>query len=152
MLNMLYSLQECFTQVRSFIFVAGLEEVTEVFKRHEINVAIDKILKDAGIDYNAATDYGRTLREFKHRYVDILNRQTTVIVIGDGRSNYTNPEERILAEMRERSRRLIWLNPETPQFWCTGDSEMRAFQAVCDEVRPCQNLNQLLAFITSLVL
>jgi uncharacterized protein with von Willebrand factor type A (vWA) domain len=152
MLNMLYSLQECFTQVRSFIFVAGLEEVTEVFKRHEINLAIDKILKEAGIDYNAATDYGKTFREFKRRYMDILNRQTTVIVIGDGRSNYTNPEERILEEMRERSRRLIWLNPETPQFWYTGDSEMRVFQTVCDEVRPCQNLNQLLAFITSLVL
>ncbi len=152
MLNMLYSLQECFTQVRSFIFVAGLEEVTEVFKRHEINLAIDKILKEAAIDYNAATDYGKTFRDFARRYMDILNRQTTLIVIGDGRCNYSHPEERVLEKMRERSRRLIWLNPETEQFWNTGDSEMKTFAAVCDEVRPCQNLNQLLAFITSLVL
>jgi uncharacterized protein with von Willebrand factor type A (vWA) domain len=54
--------------------------------------------------------------------------------------------------MRARSRRLIWLNPEASQFWYTGDSEMRAFEGVCDEVRPCQNLIQLLEFITSLVL
>jgi hypothetical protein len=152
MLNMLYSLQGCFAQVRSFIFVAGLQEVSDVFKQHTVNPAIEKILKDADIDYNAATDYGRTLREFRQRYLDILNRQTTLIIIGDGRCNYTDPQEGILAEMRARCRRLVWLNPEASQFWYTGDSEMRVFEAVCDEVRPCQNLNQLLAFITALVL
>ena len=152
MLNMLYSLQGCFAQVRSFIFVAGVQEVSEVFKQHAVNPAIEKILKDADIDYNAATDYGRTFREFRQRYLDILNRQTTLIIIGDGRCNYTDPQEGILAEMRARCRRLIWLNPEARQFWYTGDSEMRVFESVCGEVRPCQNLNQLLAFITALVL
>jgi uncharacterized protein with von Willebrand factor type A (vWA) domain len=152
MLNMLYSLQECFTQVRSFVFVAGLEEVTSIFEDHEINQAIEKILKEADIDYNAATDYGLTFRQFQKKYLDILNKKTTLIIIGDGRSNYSNPEEQILDEMRERSRRVIWLNPETPYFWYTGDSEMRTYQAYCHEVRPRQNLNQLLNFIKSLVL
>jgi uncharacterized protein with von Willebrand factor type A (vWA) domain len=152
MLNMLYSLQECFTQVRSFVFVAGLEEVTKVFEDCEINQAIEKILRDINIEYNAATDYGLTLRQFKKRYLDILNKKTTLIIIGDGRSNYGNPEDQILDEMRQRSRRVIWLNPETQYFWYTGDSEMRTYQACCDEVRLCQNLNQLLDFIKSLVL
>jgi uncharacterized protein with von Willebrand factor type A (vWA) domain len=152
MLNMLYSLQECFTQVRSFVFVAGLAEVTKVFENFEINQAIEKVLREANIEYNAATDYGLTLRQFKKHYLDILNKKTTLIIIGDGRSNYGNPEEQILEEMRERSRRVIWLNPETQYFWYTGDSEMRTYQAYCDEVRPCQNLNQLLDFIKSLVL
>jgi len=84
--------------------------------------------------------------------MDILNKKTTLIVIGDGRSNYTDPEVPILEAMRGRSRRLVWLNPETEQFWATGDSEMRALAAVCDTVRPCQNLKQLTDFITSLVL
>jgi uncharacterized protein with von Willebrand factor type A (vWA) domain len=152
MLNMLYSLQECFTQVRSFVFVAGLDEVTDVFEDYEINQAIEKILKEANIEYNAATDYGLTFRQFKTRYMDMLNKKTTLIIIGDGRTNYANPEERILDEMRERSRRVIWLNPETRYFWYTGDSEMRTYMPYCDEVRPCQNLNQLLDFIESLVL
>jgi uncharacterized protein with von Willebrand factor type A (vWA) domain len=152
MLNMLYSLQDCFTQVRSFVFVAGLDEVTGVFKDCEINQAIDKALKEANIEYNAATDYGLTFRQFKKDYMDILNKKTTLIIIGDGRSNYSNPEEQILDDMRERCRRVIWLNPETRYFWYTGDSEMRAYQACCNEVRPCQNLNQLLEFIQSLVL
>jgi uncharacterized protein with von Willebrand factor type A (vWA) domain len=152
MLNMLYSLQECFTQVRSFVFVAGLEEVTNIFEDNEINQAIEKILKEVDIEYNAATDYGLTFRQFKKNYMDILNKKTTLIIIGDGRSNYSNPEDQILNEMRERSRRVIWLNPETPYFWYSGDSEMRTYQAYCHEVRPCQNLNQLLDFIKSLVL
>jgi hypothetical protein len=152
MLNMLYSLQECFTQVRSFIFVAGLEEVTSIFKDCEINQAIEKVLREASIEYNAATDYGLTLRQFKKQYMDILNKKTTLIIIGDGRTNYSNPQDQILEEMRERSRRLIWLNPETRHFWYTGDSEMRTYQTCCDEIRPCQNLNQLLDFIKSLVL
>jgi hypothetical protein len=152
MLNMLYSLQECFTQVRSFVFVAGLEEVTNIFEDCEINLAIEKVLREVNIEYNAATDYGLTLRQFKQHYLDILNKKTTVIIIGDGRTNYGNPEEQILEVIRERSRRVIWLNPETQYFWHTGDSEMRTYQAYCDEVRPCQNLNQLLDFIKSLVL
>ena len=152
MLNMLYSLQECFTQVRSFVFVAGLDEVSQVFDDHEINQAIDKVLKEADIEYNAATDYGLTFRQFQKDHMDIINKKTTFIIIGDGRTNYSNPEEQILDEIRERSRRVIWLNPETEQFWYTGDSEMRTYQACCHEVRPCQNLNQLLDFITSLVL
>jgi uncharacterized protein with von Willebrand factor type A (vWA) domain len=152
MLNMLYSLQECFTQVRSFVFVAGLDEVTQIFEDHEINQAIEKVLKEADIEYNAATDYGLTFRQFQKEYLDIINKKTTFIIIGDGRTNYSNPEEHILDEIRERSRRVIWLNPETEQFWYTGDSEMRTYQAYCHEVRPCQNLNQLLDFITSLVL
>jgi len=152
MLNMLYSLQECFTQVRSFVFVAGLDEVTNIFEDHEINQAIEKILKEADIEYNAATDYGITFRQFKKNYLDILNKKTTLIIIGDGRSNYSNPEDQILEEMQEKCRRLIWLNPETPYFWYSGDSEMRTYQAYCHEVRPCQNLNQLLEFIKSLVL
>jgi uncharacterized protein with von Willebrand factor type A (vWA) domain len=152
MLNMLYSLQECFTQVRSFVFVAGLDEVTQIFEDHEINQAIDKVLKEANIEYNAATDYGLTFRQFQNEYMDIINKKTTFIIIGDGRTNYSNPEEHILDEIRERSRRVIWLNPETQQFWHTGDSEMRTYQTCCHEVKPCQNLNQLLDFITTLVL
>lgn len=152
MLNMLYSLQECFTQVHSFVFVAGLDEVTHVFEDLDVNQAIEKILKEADIEYNAATDYGLTFRQFKNGHMDILNKKTTLVIIGDGRTNYGNPEAGILDEMRDRSRRVIWLNPETPYFWYTGDSEMRTYMEYCDEVRPCQNLNQLLEFIESLVL
>jgi uncharacterized protein with von Willebrand factor type A (vWA) domain len=152
MLNMLYSLQECFDRVRSFVFVAEVAEVTRFFDSHAVEQAIEKVLTEAGINYGASTDYGLTLRQFRRLHLDAVNKKTTVIVIGDGRSNYANPEGPVLEEIRDRCRRLIWLNPETEQFWYTGDSEMRTYQGICNEVRPCRNLNQLSAFIKDLVL
>ena len=152
MLGMLYSLQECFTKVRSFVFVAGLHDVTETFENNEVNQAVEKILEQTNINYNEGTDYGATFRHFRRDYMDTLNKKTTLIIIGDGRSNYCNPEGEILGEMRDRCRRVIWLNPESEMFWDSGDSEMRTFQAYCHEVRPCRNLNQLLDFIKELVL
>ncbi|MCJ7773154.1 MAG: VWA domain-containing protein, partial [Desulfobacterales bacterium] len=85
-------------------------------------------------------------------YMDALNKKTTLIIIGDGRSNYTNPEAEILGEMKERCRRVIWLNPETMRFWYTGDSEIKTYEPYCNELRQCQNLNQLVDFIKDLVL
>ena len=138
MLNMLYALQDCFDRVRSFVFVAGLAEVTRLFDQYAIDVAIAKVLTDSDLCLEAATNYGLTLRQFEVGYMDALNKKTTVIVIGDGRSNYGNPEEQILEAIRDRSRRLIWLNPESEAFWYTGDSEMRTYEALCNEVRPAK--------------
>ena len=152
MLNMLYSLQECFLQVRSFIFVAELEEVTKIFEKYEINQAIDKALKEADINYNTSTNYGTTFRMFKRQHLDVLNKKTTLIIIGDGRTNYANPEESIFREMKDRCRRVIWLNPESTRFWHTGDSRMSTYAEHCSEVRHCQNLTQLVDFIKTLVL
>ena len=152
MLNVLYSLQECFAEVRSFIFVAGVAEVTQVFKDNEVNQAIDKILKEADLEYNVPTDYGQTLRKFRSAYLDILDKRTTLIIIGDARSNYLHPQELILGEMRERCRRVIWINPEPQTLWYTGDSEMRAYEPYCHELRAVRTLNQLMEFVEELVL
>nr|HOO45355.1 VWA domain-containing protein [Deltaproteobacteria bacterium] len=152
MLNILYSLQECFTKVNSFVFVSGLAEVTDIFENEEINNAIEKVLKEVDIDYNAQTDYGETFRHFKADYMDILNNKTTLIIIGDARTNYYHPEDRILAEMREKCRRVIWLNPEPEKSWNTGDSEMYSYKPYCHEIRACRNLNQLVCFVEELVL
>ncbi|MDD5712416.1 MAG: VWA domain-containing protein [Smithellaceae bacterium] len=152
MLSMVYSLHECFTRVNSFVFVSGIAEVTEIFDNNEVNLAIDKVLKEADIEYLTSTDYGETLRQFKENYMDCLNKKTTLIIIGDARTNYSNPEERILGEMREKCRRVIWLNPEPEQYWYSGDSEMSSYRPYCHELRPCRNLNQLTEFIEELVL
>ena len=75
-----------------------------------------------------------------------------MIIIGDGRSNYMNPRVDVLNELRKKCRRIIWLNPEPLVFWDKGDSDMRLFRKYCHEIRPCQNLNQLWAFVEDLVL
>lgn len=152
MLNLLYSLQDCFDKVNSFVFVNQLTNVTQTFEEHDINEAIRLIMEDENVYYHAPTDYGETFRNFKKDHMDLLTKKTTLIIVGDGRSNYMNPEDGILGQMRDRCRRVIWLNPEPENLWGTGDSEMRAYTHHCHEVRPCRNVNQLITFIEELVL
>ncbi len=158
MLNVLYALQECFSKVRSFVFVAELVEVTKYFEKigedrlNTVNLAIETILNKNIININEHTDYGSAFSSFKKRYLNILNHKTTVIIMGDGRSNYLNPQAHILGQIRERCRRIIWLNPEPCNTWRSGDSEIFAYKSHCHEIRTCMNLNHLTEFIKELVL
>jgi len=152
MLHLLYSLQDQFSKVRSFVFVDRLGEVTACFERYEVNTAVDKALREAGIPYHRYTDYGSVFREFCERHIEAVNRRTTLIVIGDGRNNFFLPGEEYLERIRARVRRVIWLNPESRGFWKVGDSMMHRYAKHCDEVRECRNLEQLTAFVNDLAL
>lgn len=152
MLNLLYSLQDCFDKVHSFVFIDHLTDVTDIFEEQEISGAIRTVLENADVRYNAPTDYGETFRHFKRECMDILTKKTTLIIVGDGRTNYMHPEDAILGEMRERCRRVIWLTPEPENLWGTGDSEINSYKNHCHEVRVCRNVNQLITFIEELVL
>jgi len=152
MLNLLYALQDCFDKVNSFVFIDQLSEVTSIFEENEINEAIRLVLEKSDVNFNASTDYGETLRNFKKNYMELLTKKTTLIIVGDGRTNYMNPEDAILGQMRERCRRVIWLNPEQENLWGSGDSEIMSYMPHCHEVRQCRNVNQLFTFIEELIL
>jgi uncharacterized protein with von Willebrand factor type A (vWA) domain len=152
MLGILYALQSCFARVNSFVFIDRPINMTRVFDAHDVNTAVKKILKDPRINTSARTDYGLTFQTFRDEYLGHLDKKTTLIVMGDGRSNYLNPREPVLELLRERCRRLVWLNPEQERFWGTGDSEMPRYRNYCNEARACGNLNQLIDFIQELIL
>jgi len=152
MLNMIYSLQDCFSGVTSFAFVCAPTNITDIFDKNEVNQAIEKIMTQTDITFDALTDYGEVFYQFHRDYLHLLNKRTTLIIVGDGRSNYHHPRENLLEAMRARCRRVVWLNPEPEEFWNSGDSEMLTYMAYCHEARPCRNLNQLIDFIEDLML
>lgn len=152
MLHLLYSLQDQFDKVRSYVFVDQLGEVTGFFERQEVDEAIETALNSADIPYNRYTDYGSVFKEFCEEHMDAVNRKTTFIVIGDGRNNFFFPGDDHLARIRTRARRVIWLNPESRGFWKFGDSMMHRYSKNCDEVRECRNLKQLIEFVNQLTL
>lgn len=151
MLHFLYALQECFSQIRSFIFISDLAEITDFFKDQPVGEALDNVMNHADINYNDYTDYGMAFQSFKDDYLSILNSRTTLIILGDGRTNYQNPQGGILSLFREKTRRIIWLNPEPAKAWFTGDSEMRTYKKHCHEIFTCMNLAHLEAFIRRIV-
>ena len=150
MLSFIYALQGQVRKTHAFAFINHLEYISEDFNGKEGNAAIDSILRrmPAG-SYN--TDLGWSLNNFYDDYLDTLNGQTTLIVVGDGRNNYNDPRLDLFKEMSRRSSRTLWLSPEPPELWGTGDSDMPGYAAVCDSVLKISNLKELTSAIDHLM-
>jgi uncharacterized protein with von Willebrand factor type A (vWA) domain len=151
MLQFVYSLQDLYSRVRSFIFVSEIGEITHLFEENEINEAIDQALTGNVINVFAHSDFGRAFRTFHRDYIAAINGKTTVIVLGDARNNYNLPHEWVLKEVQNRAKQVIWLNPENRMTWGFGDSEMDRYLPYCDMVEECRNLNQLYKVIDRLI-
>ncbi len=151
MLQFVYSLQDLYSRVRSFIFVAETGEITRLFEENDIHEAIELALRGNIINVFAHSDFGRAFKIFHRDYLTAVNKRTTVIVLGDARNNYNLPNEWVLREIRLRAKQVIWLNPESKMTWGFGDSEMERYRPFCDLVEECRNLNQLYRVIDRLV-
>jgi uncharacterized protein with von Willebrand factor type A (vWA) domain len=151
MLQFVYSVQDLYSRVRSFIFVADLGEVTKLFENNEIHAAIDLALRGNMINLYAHSDFGRAFKMFHRDFLSIINKRTTVLVLGDARNNYNLPHEWVLRDIRQRAKQIVWLNPESRLTWGFGDSEMDRYAPYCDLVEECRNLNQLYRVVDRLV-
>jgi uncharacterized protein len=151
MLQFVYSVQDLYSRVRSFIFVADLGEVTRLFEDNEIHAAIDLSLRGNIINIYAHSDFGRAFRSFHRDHLSVVNKRTTVLILGDARNNYNLPHEWVLRDLKQRAKQVFWLNPESKLTWGFGDSEMDRYSPYCDLVEECRNLNQLYRVIDKLV-
>jgi uncharacterized protein len=140
MLMFLYSLEEVMPNVRSFAFSSDLAEVTDIFRRNKLEDAIAKTLRDYA---SGSTNYTQAFADFRKLCMDDVDSRTTIIVLGDARNNYGDPRTEVLKEMYDRSKRMIWLNPEPRSVWYQGDSEMRRYSAYCHQVEECNSLMHL---------
>lgn len=152
MLELVYTLQELFARVRSFVFVSDLGEVTQLFSQFEIDRAIELAYGGSVIPVQANSNYGRALEIFATRHLDSVSSRTTVLVIGDARNNYNPPNAERLSEIRRRAKRLLWLNPELPGAWGFGDSAMRDYEPHVTRAVVAYNLESLRKVVDELVL
>ena len=140
LLMFLYSLTEVLPKVRAFAFSSDLGEVTRLFEQSDLETAIAKTMRDYG---NGSTDYGQMLEDFKSHCMRDVNNKTTIIILGDARNNYGDPKSEILREMYDKSKRVIWLNPEPKMSWTVGDAEMKKYAPACHQVEVCNSLMHL---------
>lgn len=143
MLQFVHSLQDLYSRVRSYVFVADLGEVTQLFKDNDIQTAINNAINGDVVNVYAHSDFGRAFGQFHRDHLDVVDSRTTVIVLGDARNNYNAPNDWVLRDVQERAKQVIWLNPENSSTWGFGDSEMRLYAKHCDVVEECRNLRQL---------
>src|SRR5512133_4088600 len=113
MLLFLYALQTLFTRVRTFVFVSELAEVTEALRAERDPArAADLAVAARAVSLAANSNYGRVLRTFHRDFLAAVTRRATVIVVGDGRTNYNLPGAWVLDELRRKAKRLLWICPE----------------------------------------
>ncbi len=143
MLQFVYTLQELYARVRSFVFVSDIGEVTQLFKQTDVSTAVDLATASRVVNLAANSNYGHALKLFHDTWLGSITRRTTVIVIGDGRGNYNPPNAWVLAELKRKCRRLIWLCPEERHSWGFGDSEMPAYARHCHRVESVRSLDDL---------
>lgn len=148
-LSVLHALHDSFRKLRSFVFIERISEVTEVFEHERDFAAIaQRISSEGGVaDVSGYTDYGRVWLEFLTEISEELDPRSTVIVLGDARTNGREPHADVFARISERAGRLFWLNPEPRLYWNYGDSVMAAYERYCDGAFECWTTRHLENFV-----
>src|SRR6185295_5192208 len=148
-LSVLHALHDAFRKLRSFAFVERIDEVTDIFERERSFRAVSqRIAREAGVaDVSGYTDYGRVWREFLAETSDDLDPRSTVIVLGDARTNGREPAAPVFGHIADRAGRMFWLNPEPRLYWNYGDSVMAAYERHCDGAFECWTTRHLENFV-----
>ena len=150
MLSLIYAIQDQISKTSAFAFISRLEYISPDFLCNDPRQAVAKVLERLPSGYYN-TDLGNSLHDFFREYLDCMDHRTTFILVGDGRNNYNNPRLDLFNQIARRSRRTIWLNPELPALWGTGDSDMLKYAPACDVILHASTLAQLTAAIDRLL-
>lgn len=152
-LSILHALHDNFKRLRTFVFIERVAEVTSVFEQERtFETASERIANDAGVaDISGYTDYGRVWVDFHEQVAADLGPRSTVIVLGDARTNGREPEAELFGRITERAGHSFWLNPEPKLYWNYGDSVIGVYERFCDSVHECWTTKQLEEFVTELV-
>lgn len=153
-LQMVYALASQFARVQSFAFVDALDEVTGYFgPGADFGDAVRRLGREARVVWlDGRSDYGQAFGQFVDNYLSRIGPRTTVIVTGDARNNYREPNLAALHRIAQSGRALFWLNPERARAWDTGDSILSTYRSVCDGVFEVRTLRQLADFVERVAL
>jgi uncharacterized protein len=145
------ALREHFTGVRAFAFVDSTDEVTRFFRPGaDVADAVARIGREADVvAFDGHSDYGTAFEVFVDRWPGAVGPKTSLLVLGDGRTNYRQPGLPVLADLVRRARSAHWLNPEPRRLWGSGDSAADRYGEVIDMVE-CRTAGQLADFVTTL--
>jgi uncharacterized protein with von Willebrand factor type A (vWA) domain len=147
-LMLTHALSAQFSRVRSFAFVDAIDEVTRFFEHEDFIAAVDQMNAEAGVvSDDGHSDYGNIFERFADVYGRDVGPKTTLLILGDARTNYRARKVAALRSLTESAHHTYWLNPEPVHDWDTGDSAASEYAAVVDQMVEVRNLRQLEEFI-----
>jgi uncharacterized protein with von Willebrand factor type A (vWA) domain len=140
-LQFFYGLQAVVTNLEIFSFADTLEYLTPALREQG---GLDQVLERVvlqGQSWGGGTNIGAALTELREGYSEMLTHRTVVIVVSDTRTVQLNRALPALQKLRERVRRVLWLNPLPPEQWPLYRS-VQAFGEIA-EMWPCNTIAQL---------
>ncbi len=143
LLEFSYLAQSLFEDARSFVFVSELGETTKLFREKPISAALADAYGGRVVSVASNSSYGRVLRTFVERHIDLVDRRTTVVILGDGRTNYLDDGLEALGRVQGRARAVLWLCPEPRASWGEGDSAMERYATKCKSVLEVRSAREL---------
>ena len=147
-LLLVFALRDQFQNLRAFTFIDHVHEVTDHFRpgADVADVMADLAASTAHAALWGRTNYGRAFTKFAEQYPDALGPKSSLLVLGDARSNYSDLSLPVLKELAGAARHAWWLNPEHRRHWDTGDSAAGSYGEIVPMVE-CRNLTQLGEFV-----
>jgi uncharacterized protein with von Willebrand factor type A (vWA) domain len=145
LLEIAYLSQSLTERTRTFVFISDLGETTDLFRERPLRDALARAWGGQVISIADNSNYGRALRAFEARHLRDVDRRTTVVILGDGRTNFHDDGAGVLDLVRARARALYWLCPEPRGAWAAGDSAMARYAPRCTRVLRVDTPGALLA-------
>lgn len=151
-LLLVHALRQQFSRVRVFAFIDTTDEVTHLFGPDaDLAVAIQRITREAGVyTRDGHSDYGNAFVSFTENFPGVLSPRSSLLILGDGRTNYRNPAADVLTHMVTASRHAHWLNPEPRHLWGSGDSAVPRYTDIIT-MHECRSAKQLATVIDQLL-
>ena len=131
-LMLVYAIQNQFSKVRSFVFIDGIDEVTDYFRATEdITEAIHRVNTEADVVWvDGHSDYGHAFEVFWERYGKDVGPKSTVLLLGDARNNKGD-----LDGAEQDYREILLLRPGyEPEATLTPEKAMVRYRKVRNEL------------------
>lgn len=148
---LLQSLAGVFRRVRFIGFVNVCDDITELVRDSRVGEDIrERVSREATMTrWHGSSDYGAAFEDAVEHHIDAIGPRSTLLVLGDARTNGTDPKVDALRELVTRAKHAVWLNPEPAGQWDTGDSVAGRYAEVID-MHEVRNIDQLRQFVSRL--
>ena len=151
-LLLVQALREQFSKVRVFAFVERADEVTHQFAPgNDLAGVMERVMREADlVSFDGHSDYGGALASLVEHWPDAVGPRSSLLILGDGRTNYRDPNLVVLKRLIGQARHAHWLNPEPRNQWGSGDSAALRYADLLP-MHECRTVAQLANVVESLL-
>ena len=111
---LMQALHAQFRKVRAYGFISSTAEITDLLRNAEPGAPLANWARRTRefTAHGTSSSYGTAFRGFVRSEWENVGPRSTVLILGDARTNYGDPGVAHVAAIASRARHVAWLNPE----------------------------------------